>query len=84
MPENEVRINVEELKPLFEKYEQLSNLLRSGYLRKYHFRDVLGTSKAETDLVIEKLMTNGAIKMTPFGYKMLVKVQRELEREGLM
>lgn len=79
-----MNIKDEKIQVMFEKHPQLKTLLTSGYLRKYQFQDTLGLTKSETDMLIDDLIMSGAIKLTPFGYKMLVRVQKELEMRGLM
>jgi len=79
-----MNINFDKARELFQKYPELPNLLKSGYLRKYQIQDALMLTKAETDALVDELIIAGVFKQTPFGYKMLVRVQKELELENLM
>lgn len=79
-----MELDVNTIKEVFEEYPILKDILKSGYLRKYQIQDILDITKAETTAVMDKLIVAGAVKMTPFGYKMLVKTQKELESKGVM
>jgi hypothetical protein len=79
-----VKINFDRAKELFKTYPTLPELLKSGYLRKYQIQDALELTKAETDMLVDDLIMAGVFKQTPFGYKMLVRVQKELEMNKLM
>lgn len=79
-----MEINFDRARELFKIYPTLPELLKSGYLRKYQIQDALALTKAETDILVDDLIMAGIFKQTPFGYKMLVRVQKELEMNNLM
>lgn len=79
----DVCVKVDNLKELLDKYPVLSTILNSGYFRQYHLQDALLITSTEVDVLIATLTSDGIIKTTPFGYKMLKKVKDEINAKGV-
>lgn len=76
-------IKIDNLSRYLQKYPALKNILNSGYFRQYHLQDSLLITSIEVDVIIATLMTDGVIKTTPFGYRMLQRVKTEIVAQGV-
>lgn len=79
----QVKLDIEAFKKLQEEYPTITQIVDSGYLRKYQFVNMLRTTTVEADEVIMRLLSCGVVKQTPHGYKMTNIVKNILISKGV-